>query len=77
MATVNFSVPDDIRDLFNATFSHTNKSAVIAELMREAVERAARQRASQRAIESILKRRAAAPVRTTAALAASRKLGRA
>ena len=76
MATVNFSVPDDVRDLFNATFAHTNKSAVIANLMREAVERAARQRASQRAIESILKRRPAAPVLSAAALAASRKLGR-
>ena len=32
MATVNFSVPDDVRDLFTATFARTNKSAVIAEL---------------------------------------------
>ncbi len=76
MATVNFSVPDDVRDLFNATFAHTNKSAVIAELMREAVERAARQLASQRATESILKRRTIAPIRSATALAASRKLGR-
>ena len=76
MSTVNFSVPDDVRDLFNATFAHTNKSAVIAELMREAVERAARHRASQHAIESILKRRATAPIRTAAELSASRKLGR-
>jgi hypothetical protein len=76
MATVNFSVPADVRDLFNATFAHTNKSAVIAELMREAVERAARQRASQRAIESILKRRSKAPARSAAALAVSRKLNR-
>jgi hypothetical protein len=76
MATVNFSVPDDVRDLFNATFAHTNKSAVIAELMREAVERAARQRARQHAIESILKRRSKAPARSAAALAVSRKLDR-
>lgn len=76
MATVNFSVPDDVRDLFDATFAHANKSALIAELMREAVERAARQRASQRAIESILKRRSTAPIRTASELAASRKLAR-
>ncbi len=76
MATANFSVPDDVRDLLNATFARTNKSALIAELMREAVERAARRRASQRAIESILKRCLTPPVQTTAALAASRKLGR-
>ena len=76
MATVFFSVPDDVRDLFNATFARTNTSAVIAELMREALERAARQRASQRAIQSILKRRSTAPIRTASAVAASRNLSR-
>ena len=46
MATVNFSVPDEVKDAFNATFSDVNKSAVIADLMREAVERARRKQAS-------------------------------
>ena len=35
MSTVNFSVPDDVKDEFNAVFSGQNKSAIIAELMRE------------------------------------------
>lgn len=30
MATVNFSVPEDVKESFNATFSRQNKSAVIA-----------------------------------------------
>ena len=40
MSTVNFSVPDDVKEAFNATFAGQNKSAVIADLMREAVQRA-------------------------------------
>ena len=40
MATVNFSVPDDLKAAFNAAFEGRNKSAVIAGLMREAIERA-------------------------------------
>ena len=39
MATVNFSVPDDVKNAFNEAFAGRNKSAVIADPMREAVER--------------------------------------
>jgi hypothetical protein len=35
----NFSVPEDVKQAFNAAFERQNKSAVIAELMREAVAR--------------------------------------
>jgi len=38
MATVNYSVPDDIKQAFNATFSGHNKSAIIAKLMQKAIE---------------------------------------
>ena len=34
MATVNFSVPDDVKSEFDRFFGDQNKSAVIAELMR-------------------------------------------
>lgn len=37
MATVNFSVPDDVKQAFDAAFGDQNKSAVVAELMRRAV----------------------------------------
>ena len=57
MATVNFSVPDDVKEAFNETFEGRNKSAVIAELMREAVERVRRRKQSQAAIREILERR--------------------
>lgn len=76
VATVNFSVPDDVRDAFNAEFEGQNKSAIIASLMREAVERAERKRRSRRAIDRILKRREQAPVMDDAMLRRMREEGR-
>lgn len=58
MATVNYSVPDEIKDAFNAAYQGQNKSAVIAELMMEAVERAAHKQRHREAIANILARRA-------------------
>ena len=40
MATVNFSVPDDVKEAFNEAFEGQNKSAIVTELMREAIARA-------------------------------------
>ena len=37
MATVNFSVPDEVKEAFNKAFAQQNKSAVIADLMRDAL----------------------------------------
>ena len=76
MATVNFSVPDEVKDAFNATFFDVNKSAVIADLMREAVERARRKQASDRAVDAILVRRRRAPMRSSRELARSRTSNR-
>ena len=36
MATVNFSIPEDVKELFNQAFAGKNRSAVVAELMRDA-----------------------------------------
>lgn len=57
MATVRFSVPDDVMEAFDEAFEGHNKSVVIAELMREAVERVRRRTRSQTAIRKILERR--------------------
>lgn len=54
MATVNFSVPDDVKAAFNAAFQGENKSAVIAQLMRQAVEEQQRQERRARAIDALL-----------------------
>jgi metal-responsive CopG/Arc/MetJ family transcriptional regulator len=37
MATVNFSVPDEVKAEFDKAFGGQNKSSIIAELMRRAV----------------------------------------
>ncbi len=62
MATVNFSVPDDVKVAFNTTFSKENKSAIITGLMREAVDRAQRKDRARQAAARILERRESAPV---------------
>ena len=38
MGTMNFSIPDDVKEAFNKAFEGENKSAVVAGLLRSAVE---------------------------------------
>lgn len=76
MATINFSVPDDVKEAFNETFKNQNKSAIIADLMREAVERAQRKQRSHEAIARILERRKHAPGITEEEFRAAREEGR-
>ncbi|HEY2293168.1 MAG TPA: hypothetical protein VGM86_20905 [Thermoanaerobaculia bacterium] len=54
MATVNFSVPDDVKQAFQETFANENRSAVIARLMQQAVEDKKRQQRRADAIETLL-----------------------
>jgi predicted transcriptional regulator len=76
MATMNFSVPDDVKDAFNKVFEGQNKSAVVTALMREAVEREARRQRSVAAIDRILANQADAPRVGNARIAAARRKGR-
>jgi hypothetical protein len=57
MATVNFSVPDDVKEAFNAVFAGRNKSAVIADLMVRAVEEEQMRKRRAQAIDRLLVRR--------------------
>ncbi len=57
MATMNFSVPDDIKDAFNKTFAGKNKSAIVAELMKRAVEDEKQRKRQARAIDRLVARR--------------------
>lgn len=54
MATVNFSVPDDIKEAFQSTFANENRSAIIASLMKQAVEERKRQQQRAAAIDALL-----------------------
>lgn len=76
MATVNFSVPDDVKEAFNIAYQGQNKSAVIADLMREAIERAERKQRSHDAILRIIERRQHAPSVTDKEIRSAREDGR-
>lgn len=76
MSTVNFSVPDDVKQAFNETFKGQNKSAIVAALMREAVERAERKQRHHQAIARILERRKNAPTVTEEGIRTAREEGR-
>jgi len=76
MGSVNYSVPDDVKDAFNETFKGQNKSAVISELMREAVERERRRQRHCAAVERIIARREHAPSFSETDIQAARDEGR-
>ncbi len=65
MATMNFSIPDDVKEPFNAVFEGQNKSAVITRLMRRAIEereqRAKQDEAFDSLVEELLRVRAQDP----------------
>ena len=77
MSSVKYSIPEQVKAAFNAAFAGRNKSAIVAELMRAAIERKACSVRSQQAIARILARRPKAPFRGTPTLTAARVADRA
>ena len=76
MTAIQFKVPDQVEQAFNALFADQDKDAIIADLMREAIARAESQRQRHEAINRILDRRTQVPIRTEADIAAARCEGR-
>jgi metal-responsive CopG/Arc/MetJ family transcriptional regulator len=76
MATVNFSVPDDVKAEFDKVFGDQNKSAVIAELMRNAVAEARRRKQRESIFRALTQRRAERPTLTDKQIRTSRTSGR-
>jgi len=76
MATVNFSVPDDVKARFNRAFAGQNKSQIIAALMMRAVEEQALKKRRARAIDALRRRRAARPAASSAQVRRARSEGR-
>ena len=64
MGTMNFSVPDEVKEAFNQTFANENKSAIVSKLMMQAVEERARRARRQRAMQALLELREEAEPRT-------------
>lgn len=75
MATVSFSVPEDVKAAFDKTFRAQNKSAVIADLMRQAVDDANRKR-RERIFETLTRRRSQRPSLSDKELRTARRCGR-
>lgn len=76
MATVNFSVPDEVKDKFNRAFARENKSSIIARLMMQAVEERRLQKSRARAIDAILRRRRTQKPVSNSQIRAARVAGR-
>ena len=76
MATVNFSVPEEVKAEFNRVFARENKSSVIARLMMQAVEERRLQKQRARAIDRLLKLRSQQKPVTTEEINEARRAGR-
>ena len=76
MATVNFSVPEEVKQKFNKAFAGKNKSQIVAELMMRAVEERQVQKRRAKAIEGLLKLRSKKSGFSDAAIRAAREYGR-
>jgi metal-responsive CopG/Arc/MetJ family transcriptional regulator len=76
MATVNFSVPDDVKKAFDRTFRDQNKSAVIADLMRRAIADSDRQKQREELFRLLTDRRRKRPAASNSVIRAARISGR-
>ena len=76
MATVNFSVPDDIKAEFDKIFGGQNKSAVIADLMRKAIADSKLRKRRVDIFRTLTQRRMERPSLTDAQIRTSRTSGR-
>lgn len=57
MATVNYSVPEKVKNAFNETFAGRNKSAIITELMIRGIEEEQNRIKRNNAIDRLLAKR--------------------
>ena len=76
MATMNFSVPSDVKEAFDKAFRRHNKSAVLTELMRQAVNERQRRGRRDRVVEKLLALRKRTRRITDRAVRAARRRGR-
>ncbi|MCA9464491.1 MAG: hypothetical protein KC643_03475 [Nitrospira sp.] len=76
MATMNFSVPEDVKKQFDQVFAGKNKSAVLTQLMEQAIEEQKRFGRRKRAIDQLLALRKQAPRATDKDIRDARTQGR-
>jgi len=73
MATVNYSIPDDVKELFNTAFAGANRSAVISGLMQQAAEHELRLKHRRESVDSLLADRVTVSQVTTESVSAARE----
>jgi Arc/MetJ family transcription regulator len=76
MATVNFSVPDEVKAAFDKAFAGQNKSGIVAELMRRAVRESAQRKRREQLFRQLTQARARRPVASTPQVRVVRATGR-
>jgi hypothetical protein len=76
MATVNFSVPAEVKAAFDKAFGNENKSSIIAELMRRAVRERQLQRRRERLFRELCSARESRPSFTSEEVRKARAAGR-
>ena len=76
MATVNFSIPDDIEAEFDRVFGAQNKSAVIADLMRRAIAEVKQRKRRDEIFRLLIQRRKQRPSLSDEQAHISRAAGR-
>jgi metal-responsive CopG/Arc/MetJ family transcriptional regulator len=76
VATVNFSVPDEVKVAFDRAFKGKNKSALIADLMRRAVNEAKQRKRREDIFRSLTERRMQRPARSDKEIRTARAAGR-
>ncbi len=76
MATVNFSIPEDVRNRFNRAFEGRNKSQIVVELLLRAIAEEAINKKRIKAIDALLRRRAQRPVVAVKEVRKARQAGR-
>ena len=72
MATVNYSIPDDVKELFNTAFAGANRSAVISGLMQQAAEPELRLKRRRESVDALLAEHASVPQVSVASVLAAR-----
>jgi hypothetical protein len=76
VATVNFSVPDEVKKAFDRAFKDRNKSAIIADLMRRAVADEGLRKRRQELFKILTERRDQRPKMTSEQVHEARVAGR-
>lgn len=75
-ATVNYSIPENVKREFNKTFAHENKSHLIAGLMTQAIEERKLQVQRKKAVHKLLAIREELPKQSAKKLLELRRKGR-